>query len=235
MKKILLTALMALSCTSVFADGGVDLTLLKDRIGGAAEIGSVKPSAIDGLYEVAVGGQIIYLTADGEKIISGDIYDLKTKKSITEGASNKLRKAMLATVADADKIIYKAKNEKHKVTIFTDVSCPYCTKIHNAVPKFNDLGITVEYLAFPRAGIGSKTAKKMQRVWCAENRTVALTDAKVKNKFPTKSCKGKQVAQQYKLGEQIGIRATPTMVLSDGEVLPGYIKPNELVEYLGNK
>ncbi len=235
MKKKLLIALMALSCSSVFADSGVDLTLLKERVGDAAEIKNVKPSVIDGLFEVQVGGQIIYLTADGEKVISGDIYDLKNKKSVTEEASNKLRKATLATVADADKIIYKAKNEKHKVTIFTDVSCPYCTKIHNAVPKFNELGITVEYLAFPRAGIGSRTAKQMQRVWCAENRTVALTNAKVKDEFPSKSCDGKQVEQQYKLGEQLGIRATPTMVLSDGELLPGYIKPNELAEYLGNK
>ncbi|PID33586.1 MAG: hypothetical protein CR955_01810 [Thiotrichales bacterium] len=235
MKKILFTALLALSSFTAFADNGVDLTLLKERVGDAAEIKGVKPSVIDGLFEVEVGGQIIYLTADGEKVISGDIYDLKNKKSVTEEASNKLRKAILATVADADKIIYKAKNEKYKVTIFTDVSCPYCTKIHNEVPKFNDLGITVEYLAFPRAGIGSRTAKQMQKVWCAENRTVALTNAKVKDVFPTKTCDGKQVAQQYKLGEQLGIRATPTMVLSDGEILPGYIKPDELAEYLGNK
>ncbi len=235
MKKILFTALLALSSFSVFADNEVNLTLLKERVGGAAEIKGVKPSVIDGLFEVQVGGQIIYLTTDGEKVISGDIYDLKNKKSITEIASNKLRKAALATVADADKIIYKAKNEKYKVTIFTDVSCPYCTKIHHAVPKFNDLGITVEYLAFPRAGIGSRTAKQMQNVWCAENRTVALDKAKLNDDFPSKSCEGNQVAQHYKLGEEIGIQATPTVVLSDGEVLPGYIKPNELIKYLGNK
>lgn len=235
MKKRLFTALVALSSVTAIANASVDLALLKERVGDAAEIKNIKPSVIDGLYEVEVGGQIIYLSADGEKVISGDIYDLKNKKSVTEEASNRLRKEMLAKVSDTDKIIYKAKNEKYKVTIFTDVSCPYCTKIHNEVPKFNELGITVEYLAFPRAGIGSRTAKQMQRVWCAENRTVALTNAKIKDEFPSKSCDGKQVEQQYKLGEDLGIRATPTMVLSDGEILPGYIKPDELAEYLGNK
>ncbi len=235
MKKILFTALLALSSFTAFAENGVDLTLLKERVGDAAEIKGVKPSVIDGLFEVQVGGQIIYLTADGEKVVSGEIYDLKNKKSITEAASNKLRKTALEQVADSDKIIYKAKNEKYKVTIFTDISCPYCTKIHKQVPKLNDLGITVEYLAFPRAGAGSKTAKKMQKIWCAENRTVALTNAKVDDKFPSKSCDGNQVDKQFELGVQLGVQATPTMILSDGELLAGYMKANELLSYLQNK
>ncbi|PID67013.1 MAG: thiol:disulfide interchange protein [Gammaproteobacteria bacterium] len=234
MKKILLTLILLVSA-DVFAGQSVDLTLLKDRLGSQAKIKSVKPSIIDGLYEVQINGQIIYLSNDGEKVISGSVYDLKNKISHTEMASNRLRKEALAEIADADKIIYQAKDEKYKVTVFTDISCPYCTKLHKQVPAFNDLGITVEYLAFPRAGIGSETEKKMQRVWCAENKTLALTEAKENNKFPKKSCDGKQVAQQFLLGDELGINATPTMVLSDGELQSGYMTPDDLLTYLQSK
>lgn len=235
MKKILLSSLIALSATAVFADESVDLTLLKEMLSPTDTIKSTKPSIIPGLYEVQVNNQIIYLSADGEKVISGDIYDLKNKVSHTEIAGNQLRKEALAAVADADKIIYKAKDEKYKITVFTDISCPYCTKLHEHVPEFNDLGITVAYLAFPRAGIGSKSANIMQNIWCAENKTVALTEAKENNKFPKRSCGGKQVAQQFMLGQELGINATPTMVFADGEVQSGYSKPKDLLRYLQSK
>ncbi len=235
MKKKLFVTLLALSAFAAFAGGNVNLSLLKERIGGQDKIKSIKPSVIPGLYEVQINNQIIYLSADGEKVISGEIYDLKNKKSITEQASNELRKSALAAVADSDKIIYKAKKERYKVTVFTDISCPYCTKIHRKVPEFNELGITIEYLAFPRAGVGSRTANKMQKIWCAKNKTVAFSEASENREYPEQSCDGNQVGEQFKLGEELGIGATPTMVLNDGELLAGYMKPKDLLTYLQNK
>lgn len=237
MKKILaFSGLVALFAASVAADKPpVNTDLLKKSLNPTSEIKNVRESVVPGLYEVQINNQIVYLSADGEKVISGDLYDLKQKVSHTDAAMKKIRQSALQTVADKDKIIYKAKDEKFKVSVFTDITCPYCVKLHEHMEAFNDKGITVEYLAFPRAGVGSKSQKDMQKVWCNENKTVALTQAKVKQQLPKASCEGSQTVEQFLLGRDIGINATPTLILSDGELLPGYVKPKELLQYLEAK
>ncbi len=215
--------------------GEPDLTLLKASLPDDVIIKSVKPSVLAGLYEVQINSNVIYLSEDGEKVISGDLYDLKEQVSHTDKARNGLRKAALAQVKSEDKIIYKAKNEKYKITVFTDISCPYCTKLHEHMDDYNDKGITVEYLAYPRAGAGSKQQKNMQKIWCAEDKAAALTEAKINRKIPTEDCDGKQTLEQFALGDEIGINATPTIVFSDGEIQPGYMKPGPLLQTLQEK
>lgn len=234
-KNILLSAAILAMSSLSFAKDPVNTKLLKESLNSEANIESIQPSVIPGLFEVQINGQIVYLSADGEKIITGDIYDLKNKVSHTEKSKNGLRKAALASIKDSDKIIYKAKNEKYKVMVFTDITCPYCAKLHEEVEDFNKAGITVEYLAFPRAGVGSSAQKNMQKIWCAENKTAALTAAKLNKKLPKGSCKGSQTIDQFMVGQNIGVTATPTIVFTDGEVLPGYATAEELAEYLKEK
>ncbi len=230
MKKIIAIALFIFS-VSAMADK-VNLDYLKASLNNNAEIKASKPSVIPGLYEVQINNDIVYLSADGKKIIHGDIYDLSSKNNYTQMAKSDLRKAALAAIKDEDKIIYKAKDEKYKVTVFTDISCPYCTKLHKHIAAFNDAGITIEYLAFPRAGIGSDTLKTMQNIWCADNKTQALTKAKIDQQFPDKVCQGKQATQQFLLGRDIGVNATPTIIFSDGHIKPGYLNPSDLLNIL---
>lgn len=232
-KAILLTGLLAMS-VATSADG-VNTDWLKKSLNPMAKIKNVKESVIPGLYEVQINDQIVYLSADGEKVITGDIYDLKNKVSHTEKSKTHIRKAALATIKESDKIIYKAKDEKDKVIVFTDITCPYCVKLHEEIEAFNDAGITVEYLAFPRAGIGSQVQKNMQKIWCAEDKTLALTAAKMNKKLPSKSCAGEQTIEQFLLGQDIGINATPTIIFSDGEIQPGYATAKEISEYLTEK
>lgn len=142
------------------------------------------------------------------------------------------RLALVKKVKNKDKIIYRAKNEKYKVRVFTDISCPYCSKFHKQVKAMNRAGITVEYLAFPRRGLGSKTLEDMQTIWCADNRKAALYAAKMKRKLIGKPCKGEEVAEQYLLGTTIGISGTPSLVLPNGLLYPGYISAKKLVKLL---
>ncbi len=234
MKKLALGVLALFAVSSVFA-AEPNLDLLKSGLNPGAQIQQVKPSVIPGFYEVLVSGRIIYLSENGEIVISGDIYDLKKKVSYTEVAKSSLRKTALDGIKDEDKIIYKAKDEKYKVTVFTDISCPYCSKLHEEMNDFNDAGITVEYLAFPRGGVGSKSQKDMQSIWCADDKTAALTAAKISSKLPDESCEGNQVVEQFLLGKDMGISATPTMVFSDGALQAGYIKSDGLVKLLQEK
>ena len=119
-------------------------------------------------------------------------------------------------------IIFGKDTLKHTVTVFTDIDCGYCRKLHNEIKKYNKLGIRIRYMFYPRAGIGSDSFKKAEAVWCSKDRAKALTQAKNGIKVTSKKCDN-LVAQHYAMGNLIGIRGTPALVLEDGSVVPGYI------------
>ena len=128
-------------------------------------------------------------------------------------------------------IVFAPKVVKHTVTVFTDIDCPYCRRLHKEVPAMNELGIKVRYLAFPRAGVHSPSFKEAVSVWCAKNPAQALTDAKAGKKVPEVTCDN-PVLQHMALGEQVGVTGTPAMVLEDGRMLPGYIPATRLAQLL---
>ncbi len=231
MKKYL-TFIAIMVATTTFANDKINLSLIKKFLSPSDTITNVKESVIPGLYEVVLNSRVLYVSADGEKVINGEIYDIKNKINYTEDSNKKLRKAAVDKIADNDKIIYKAKDEKYKVSIFTDISCGYCRKLHRQIADYNDKGITIEYLAFPREGKNSNTMKIMQNIWCSENKTTALTEAKINNQPPEKTCKGTQVAEQYLLGNNLGINGTPAIIFENGEMSPGYLSPEDLLQAL---
>ncbi len=236
MKKIItLSVLISLALNSYADDAKPNLKLLKGMLQDGISVKKVSPAPVAGLYEVQLDNGIVYLSEDGVHVLSGDLYNLKDNFSYTEKKMNDVRKKALEKVKDSDKIIYKAPKEKYKVAVFTDINCGYCAKLHDQMDDYNKAGITIEYLAFPRQGIGSKNEREMQRVWCSKNKTSDLTAAKLKRKIPTESCEGKQVAEQFELGQEIGVYATPTMIFSDGELQAGYIAPDKLASMLNEK
>ncbi|MDM8567672.1 thioredoxin fold domain-containing protein [Candidatus Halobeggiatoa sp. HSG11] len=201
------------------------------------DIDKIKLSStpIKGVYEALIGSEVIYLSGDGKYLIMGEIRDLATGKNITDNKLSKLRRDGLKTVNVRDMVVFAPENEvKHVVSIFTDVDCPYCSKIHNEVPALNKAGIEVRYLAFPRAGVGSGTYNEMVSVWCAKDKQKAMTDAKAGQEIDKAECNN-PVADQYKLGQRIGISGTPAIVLSDGELVPGYLPAARLINYLDQK
>lgn len=193
---------------------------------------SITPSPIAGLYQIAYGARLFYITADGRHLISGDIFDLQQDANLTEEWRTKARVAAL----EANKgsmILYPAKGKaKHTLTVFTDIDCTYCRKMHSGIKEMNELGITVRYLAFPRAGIPSPSYDKLASVWCAADRNKAMDLAKNENRVDRNVCAGNPVAQHLALGRSFGVSATPTLVLDDGTVIPGYLPPDRLVQEL---
>ncbi|HHB91831.1 MAG TPA: DsbC family protein [Thioploca sp.] len=201
------------------------------------DISKIKLSTtpIPGLYEAMIGSEIVYISADGNYLIMGDIRDLKTGKNIADSKFSKLRLKALNSLNVRDMVVFAPENgTKHVVHIFTDVDCPYCAKIHKEVPTLNKAGIEVRYLAFPRAGIGSGTYNDMVSVWCAKDRQQAMTDAKEGKEIEKAECNN-PVADQYKLGQSIGINGTPALILSDGELIPGYLPAQRLINYINQK
>ena len=146
------------------------------------------------------------------------------------------RMQKLASVKESDMIIFSPKGEtKAHVTVFTDVTCFYCQKLHQEVPQLNAMGVEVRYLAYPRAGLKSDGYNKLASAWCADNRQDILTKLKAKQPVPEKSCDPNPIAQQYQLGQQMGVRGTPAIVTEDGKLIPGYKPAADLVAGLGLK
>ncbi|WP_282109812.1 bifunctional protein-disulfide isomerase/oxidoreductase DsbC [Shewanella algicola] len=191
-------------------------------------VAQVQPSPVDSLYQVFTDRGVLYVTQDGSKLFHGNLYDLdQGMKNLTELALAAPRLEMLKPF-EQDMLVYKAKDEKHVVTIFTDVDCGFCRKLHNQMQGYNDLGITIRYLAYPRAGIPSANADEMQAVWCAKDPLKAMTEAKTGGNVKSASC-DIDIAKQFQLGQAFGVNGTPAIVLENGVMVPGYQPPADLL------
>ena len=197
-----------------------------------AKVTAVNPSPIPGLYEVMLGANVLYMTADGRYTLRGDIFDLKTSSNLTE--SRRAEARIAALIAEAPRAIeFAPVNGKVESTVyvFTDVDCGYCRKLHAEVPKLNAAGIAVQYFAFPRAGLKSESYDKAVAVWCAKDPRAALTAAKQGKKPELKKCDN-PVAEQFELGHSVGVQGTPAVFTEDGEEIGGYIPAPELIKIL---
>lgn len=195
---------------------------------------SLKALDNTGLYEAVINGEIIYFSADGRYAFQGDVIALETRENITETQRLKLRKAKLAALNEADMIVYEPEDTQYTLTVFTDIDCGYCRKLHNEMDDYNKLGIRIRYMAFPRAGIDSDSYDKAEDVWCAEDRKQAMTDAKNGKAVESESC-ATPVKSQYQIGRQLGVQGTPALFLESGEILPGYVPPARLKKLLDDK
>lgn len=196
---------------------------------------SITESALKGLYEVLIGSEIVYVSDDGHYLVVGDIRDMKTGQNLTDDKRAQLRVKEIEALDEKEMIVFAPEKEtKYTVNVFTDVDCPYCAKFHNEVPELNKGGVKVRYLAFPRAGAGSKTYNTMVSVWCAEDRQQAITDAKAKREVKSATCNN-PVDKQYELGKRLGVSGTPAMLLANGELVPGYVPAKQLIAFLERK
>lgn len=206
---------------------------LAAKIPGGAKAEELHASPIPGIYELARGTEIAYVSADGKYAIAGDMYELGTDKNLTETTRRTERTKLLASVPESQMVVFSPKDPKYTISVFTDVDCTYCRKLHSQIADYNRLGIKVRYLFFPRSGPDTESWAKAEAVWCAANRGEALTRAKRGEELSKpKSCSNTPVAREYQLGEDVGVRGTPAIVLENGEMLPGYLPPAQLAAHL---
>lgn len=193
---------------------------------------AITASPVEDFYEVMVDMMVFYISADGRYLLRGDILDLNDgNRNLTDERKGGMRVKALSDVGEESMVVYAPKEAKHTVTVFTDIDCPYCVKFHREVPKLVDGGVKVRYLAFPRAGIGSNSYQKAVNVWCSEDQQKAMTDAKNGKRLPDKECEN-PVSDHYNLAGRFGIRGTPTLLLEDGAIVPGYVPARQLLHQL---
>ena len=200
-------------------------------------INFIDQAELDGFFVVNVdNNQILFISKDFEYFFVGDLlkkrldqgYDSLNIKYRSLFAQNLIKK-----INKNEFIQFKSPKEITEVTVFTDVSCAYCRLMHSQIDDYLDLGITVNYLAFPQDGLVGKVFEDMQKLWCSDNRNVAITELKKGNDIEANACTN-PVEGHFKTGRLIGATGTPTIVLSDGRIVPGYIPAEELIEIIIN-
>ena len=198
---------------------------------GELEPGAVRAAPLPGFYEVRSGGEVLYLSADGRFLIHGNLYDVANRSNLTEEARREVRRDVLAQMDEDSLIVFSSAKVKHRLTVFTDVDCPYCAKFHLEVPELNALGVEVRYAAWPRTPPGTASHDRSISVWCSRDRRQAITDAKAGRTIAHAECEN-PVQEHFELGRQLGVSGTPTLVGEDGTVIGGYVPYRELVRRL---
>jgi thiol:disulfide interchange protein DsbC len=225
---------VGLALPAVAADQPVDprVALLK-LLPAGSKIDDLRPSPIPGIYEYSQGADISYLTADGKYFIDGSVYDMSTRQNLTEEHRTKARAALINAVPEAEMLVFAPKNPLYTITVFTDIDCPYCRKLHSQIAELNKLGVRVRYMFYPRSGPNTESWRKAEAVWCATDRNAALTRAKAGGDVEmNKNCGPNPVAREYALGQSIGVQGTPAIVTENGDYINGYMPPQELVKEL---
>jgi len=259
MRISMILALLALSSSAFAADTPTSkaqqqvpsaVTATAKKIFGEEASKNVARSPVAGLYEVIVGDDVLYISRNGRHVIAGRIFEARTGKNLTRERENELlqeanpqRQKAINAVDETEMVVFAPKGEtKYTVNVFTDVDCGYCAKFHREVPKLSEAGVKVRYLAFPRAGVGSTTYKKMVSIWCASDQQKAMTAAKERKSLGWVRCSEASktnskatIKAQLELGESIGITGTPAMVFSNGELVPGYMPAKDLIPFLEEK
>lgn len=196
---------------------------------------NVKSSPIDGWYTIQKGSLVAYISKDGRYLLQGDLIDLDTKVNLSEESRTDARRELMSRVPDNEVILFSPDEVKYSVTVFTDVDCTYCRRLHSQIEEYMSNGIEIRYLLYPRGGPASASWNTSEAVWCARDRSEALTLAKLGREFESSSCDASIVQDHYILGQEVGLAGTPAIVLDDGEMIAGYMPPDALKVRLEQK
>jgi len=192
---------------------------------------NVSPSVLPGMYEAVYGPQIIYVSKDGRYMFEGDLYDIQKRVNLTESKREVGRAKVVNDIDPQSMIVFAPAKPKYTITAFTDIDCGYCRKLHNQIAEYNKLGIAVRYAAYPRSGVDTPSYEKAVSVWCAADRQKAMTIAKSGETPEKKQCDN-PIKKHMEAAKEVGVSGTPTLVLENGRVIPGYVEPARLLQIL---
>lgn len=225
-----LVALLSWAAAAVASDVGAIEARLSGLVPDMDQV-LISETPIDGLMQVRVGSEILYMTSDGRYLLQGRVIDMETQTDLTDAAQSGMRREQLASLDSSDFVSFGNSDAEFEVLVFTDPDCGYCRRLHEQMADYEAAGIKIHYLAFPRAGAGSATHTKMVSVWCADDRQGAMDIAKAGGNPPRATCDN-PVMDQYRLGQALGVTGTPSIMTFNGDIIPGYVPAAPLRERL---
>ncbi len=236
MNKLICTAIAALACASAAAQEVPEdfRDKLSSLLGERMPIESIANTPIPGVFEVTAGGRVLYAASSDELLMVGSLYDVERGVNVGEEKQNEVasRKAEeeLGPLSVDDMVVFKGEETKRHITVFTDVECGYCRRLHQEVPILNEAGVEIRYMLYPV--ISERSYPNAESVWCADDRQTAMTQAKQGKPIEHREC-ANPIEQHMQIASKLGVRGTPFLVLDDYTVIPGYVPADNLIEQLG--
>lgn len=226
---LLIFLLLAASWQVANADDEMDVVETKLRtLAPSATTIAISETPVEGLLQAQINSDIVYISADGQYLVQGTLFDIDARVNLTDQAKSDVRRVVLGDIDNPREILFSPQEEPvHSLLVFTDIDCGYCRKLHEQIDEYMEKGIEIKYMAYPRAGIGSPSYEKFVSVWCADDQKAALTAAKAGIDPEPKQCEN-PILEQFELGQQLGVTGTPALITSDGTLIPGYMQPEML-------
>ena len=232
---IVAAAAAILTAVPAIAEDDAQLELVRQKVDemfDMIEPENVYTSPVEGWYTIQRGSIIAYISGDGRYLLQGDLIDLDQQLNLSEATRTDARRKLMATVTDDEVIAFTPSEVKYSVTVFTDVDCSYCRRLHSQIEEYMAHGIEIRYLLYPRNGPASPSWNTAEEVWCANDRADALTRAKLDKDFKTSNCDSTIVQDHYVIGRDVGLNGTPAIVFDDGTLVAGYLPPDQLAARL---
>jgi thiol:disulfide interchange protein DsbC len=230
---IALSAVFFFSGNQAVADEEVSAELQKVRatvsdMFSGIDAEDIFASEVDGWYTIRRGAIVAYISADGRYLLQGDLIDLENSVNLSEESRNGSRIKTLAGVSNEQLIVFTPEHVRHSISVFTDIDCSFCRRLHSQIDEYLAEGIEVRYFLYPRSGPATPSWSKAEDVWCADDRNSAITLAKLDQTFPKHACDASIINTHYAMGQDVGLRGTPAIVLEDGTLFSGYLPPKQL-------
>ncbi len=238
MKRISLSLLATLLAVGTIVSSLQAASLDEVRAEFSEKFPQIKPESIhkgpvEGLLEIRQGTLVAYLTEDGRYLFQGALIDLDSNVNLTDVAASGGRKDLMQASNEDAQIVFAPEKPRYSVAVFTDIDCTFCRKLHREITAYQQEGIEIRYLLYPRGGPGSKSWQKAEDVMCADDRNRAITAAKNDQLVLSKACSAAtMVADSYRLGQEVGLQGTPALVLDSGELVSGYLSAKDLLRKL---
>ncbi|MGB0134509.1 DsbC family protein [Dokdonella sp.] len=202
------------------------------KIAPLQQISAFRKSALPGYYEGVIAGQVAYASADGRYLVRGSVEDVEQDVSLSDLSMAARRKELLAELGDSGRLSFSPADPQFRVTVFTDVDCPYCRRLHTRIDEYNSLGIAIDYVFFPLS-IHPGADRKSVSIWCSENRQLAYTAALMGQNPDVPVCDN-PLTKMREAGNAMGVVQTPTAIAPDGSMIDSTVllSPQRLLSSL---
>jgi thiol:disulfide interchange protein DsbC len=222
---LLISLSLSLSSISAAQETTNEISEGFKKLAPTAKIAKISATPIKGIKQINLESgninDVYYMTDDGKYLINGSIIETNSQLNLTENSKLDKRHEIVSQFKESQRIDFypKDKEMKHHITVYTDIDCGYCRKLHKEMKQYNDLGIGISYLMWPRSGIGSASYDK------------AVTKSQNGEILKPLQCDN-PIKAQYLSGVQIGVRGTPNIVTDKGELIPTYMPAQALFHKL---
>ena len=224
-------ALVAFACATVHAQEAAIRKNLTERLPNIPKIDEVNKTPMNGLYEVRMGGDIMYSDAEGNFLIQGALIDVKQKRNLTEERLDKLSAVPFDQLPLKNAFVQVRGNGKRKLVVFADPNCGYCKRFEKDLQKLDN--VTIQHVLYPILGEDSKT--KSKNIWCAKDRAKAWNDWMINGVTPpAATCDTAPLEANVDFGKKNRITGTPTLFFADGTRVVGAVPLSQIEIALAN-